>query len=184
VVTVRKQRIVVSGALLSRHAGARIADHRIPVPRRCGGGAWRFLADPNGGAPRAVPDSPEWPSDGGQPGEQRTEKGRRIVDRIMRSRALIRTAAVGAVIVGASATAAPAWAGGIGVILSPAFDNSCAAHAATRSQGGSASSSAAAGGNLVNTPMSGPLNHCGDADAPSNLIDTVPFLTANSVLKP
>lgn len=106
----------------------------------------------------------------------------------MRSRALIRTAAVGAVIVGASATAAPAWAGGIGVILSPAFDNSCSTHAAAGSAagsaGGTASSSATAGGNLVSTPMSGALNHCGDADAPSNLIDTVPFLTANSVAKP
>ncbi|MCQ4080370.1 hypothetical protein NGB36_07105 [Streptomyces sp. RB6PN25] len=102
----------------------------------------------------------------------------------MRTRAWIRTAAVGAVVAGAFATAAPAWADGLGDTASPSLAHGCVTRTAAGTVGATTAGGGAAVSNVLSTPLSGPLNHCGNADIPSNVIDTIPFLAANSVVKP
>ncbi|MFF3312983.1 chaplin family protein [Streptomyces sp. NPDC002952] len=68
-------------------------------------------------------------------------------------------------VVGTGVVATPAFAGGIGSGLSPAFGNECSnrntdalAHGATTDGVG------AAGGNALAVPITGPRNQCGGAD--------------------
>lgn len=73
------------------------------------------------------------------------------------------TAALGAGL----ATAAPASAGGVIVVASPSFDNSCANHGtAKQSAGRTTHGSGTVGGNLAALPAATPLNQCGGADIP------------------
>ncbi|MYT28513.1 MULTISPECIES: hypothetical protein [unclassified Streptomyces] len=65
------------------------------------------------------------------------------------------------------AAAAPASAGGIGVILSPSFDNSCAnQHAAANANADTVHGRGTAGGLSAAIPADTPLNHCGGAELP------------------
>ncbi|GCD41931.1 hypothetical protein GKJPGBOP_01589 [Streptomyces paromomycinus] len=69
---------------------------------------------------------------------------------------------------GVSVAVAPvASAGGIGVLLSPAFGTLCAnrpgAHASGATTGGGPVSN-----NIAKVPFTTPLNHCGGADMPGN----------------
>lgn len=74
-----------------------------------------------------------------------------------------RTIVVALTVLGGS-QAAPAWAGGVGDFLSPAFGTSCANQVGATAIGGGASAPSSAGGNVVGVPLTGPLNHCGGAD--------------------
>ncbi|MFH8409325.1 hypothetical protein ACH4FX_31745 [Streptomyces sp. NPDC018019] len=62
------------------------------------------------------------------------------------------------------AAAAPASAGGILPIASPAFGNSCANRGAPHATGTTAHGTGTGDGNLAGLPISGPSNHCGSAD--------------------
>ncbi|MBT2386457.1 chaplin family protein [Streptomyces sp. ISL-11] len=61
--------------------------------------------------------------------------------------------------------AAPASAGGILPIASPAFGNSCANHGTPHASGTTTHGPGAANGNLAGLPVSNPANQCGGADA-------------------
>ncbi|MFD5604438.1 hypothetical protein ACFWI5_15630 [Streptomyces sp. NPDC127064] len=65
------------------------------------------------------------------------------------------------------AAATPAAAGGIIVIDSPAFNNSCANHGThhPQAQGLTSNGSGPAQGLLAQVPTASPLNQCGGADA-------------------
>ncbi|MEU2438361.1 chaplin family protein [Streptomyces rubradiris] len=66
--------------------------------------------------------------------------------------------------------AAPAWAGGIGDFLSPAFGTACAnLHTGARAAGTTTHGTGAANGNLAGLPLGSPLNQCGGADPLPNL---------------
>ncbi|MFF5426406.1 MULTISPECIES: chaplin family protein [unclassified Streptomyces] len=72
----------------------------------------------------------------------------------------------------ALAPAAPAAAGGIGDVLSPAFATSCVnLHTAARADGATTHGTGTAAGNLAGLPVGSPLNQCGGADAPVCAID-------------
>ncbi len=62
------------------------------------------------------------------------------------------------------ASATPAAAGGIIVIGSPSFMNSCTNHGHATQRGATTNGNGAAGGLLATLPVSGPLNDCGGAD--------------------
>ncbi|MGW6971517.1 hypothetical protein [Streptomyces sp. NPDC054952] len=64
--------------------------------------------------------------------------------------------------------AAPASAGGIGDILSPAFGTNCAnLNTASHAAGATTTGTGAADGNLLGLPLGSPLNQCGGADMPT-----------------
>ncbi|MGW5820318.1 hypothetical protein [Streptomyces noursei] len=64
------------------------------------------------------------------------------------------------------AAAAPASAGGIAVIASPSFDNSCANSQSTDASGPTRHGAGTASGLRTQLPADTPLNHCGGADLP------------------
>ncbi|MEU6171097.1 hypothetical protein ABZ832_04145 [Streptantibioticus parmotrematis] len=65
------------------------------------------------------------------------------------------------------ATASPAFAGGVGVIAGPAFDNTCATrHRVDRAVGRTAHGPGVAR-NLAQLPLTGSYQHCGGADLDS-----------------
>ncbi|MGI5484808.1 hypothetical protein [Streptomyces lavendofoliae] len=53
----------------------------------------------------------------------------------------------------------------MGDFLSPAFGTNCANQAGAAAAGGAASAPSTTGGNALGVPLTGPLNHCGGADA-------------------
>ncbi|MFE7647457.1 chaplin family protein [Streptomyces phaeoluteigriseus] len=67
---------------------------------------------------------------------------------------------------GAAQAVSPAWAGGVGDFLSPAFGTSCANnHAGALPEGATTHGTGTANGNLAGLPIRSPLNQCGDAPA-------------------
>lgn len=73
---------------------------------------------------------------------------------------------------GGLGAAAPASAGGIGDLLSPAFGTSCANRNTGARLGGIADqATGAAGGNTAGLPIGSPLNQCGGADLISVIND-------------
>ncbi|MEU2957106.1 hypothetical protein [Streptomyces xanthochromogenes] len=92
---------------------------------------------------------------------------------------LITAAASGAGMV----TAAPATAGGIGDVLSPAFGTDCAnlnTHA--QAAGTTTRGSGTGGGNLLGFPIGSPLNQCGGADLdPSSQVGPLATNTGNMI---
>ncbi|MGI5484806.1 hypothetical protein [Streptomyces lavendofoliae] len=78
------------------------------------------------------------------------------------------TAALTGVALGAVlASAAPASAGGIGDVLSPAFGTMCGnLNNGARANGSTTHGTGTAGGNLAGLPIGSALNQCGGADAP------------------
>ncbi|MFH8405382.1 hypothetical protein ACH4FX_11505 [Streptomyces sp. NPDC018019] len=64
---------------------------------------------------------------------------------------------------GGLTAAAPAFAGGVGAFLSPAFGNACAQHTGPRT-GGATTYGAGPGGLLVALPFGGSVNQCGGTD--------------------
>ncbi|MGI5485157.1 chaplin family protein [Streptomyces lavendofoliae] len=70
--------------------------------------------------------------------------------------------------------AAPASAGGVGGFLSPAFGITCANHnAGARADGSTRHATGTVGGNLAGVPIGSPFNHCGGADLPDFLLQTL-----------
>ncbi|WP_392893178.1 hypothetical protein [Streptomyces sp. LN699] len=64
--------------------------------------------------------------------------------------------------------AAPASAGGVGDLLSPAFGTNCANHdTVPHAAGATTAGTGAADGNLLGLPLGSALNQCGGADLPS-----------------
>jgi hypothetical protein len=84
----------------------------------------------------------------------------------MIKRTAARVTALATVALGSTvAAAAPAFAGGIGDFLSPAFGTSCAnLNNGARAEGATAHGIGAAGGNLAGLPVGSPFNQCGGAD--------------------
>ncbi|MER7625795.1 chaplin family protein [Streptomyces sp. NPDC126503] len=74
------------------------------------------------------------------------------------------TAALGAPLT----IATPAFAGGIGDVLAPAFGTSCANQHAAHATGNTTHGTGTAAGNLAGLPLGSPLNQCGGADLPLN----------------
>ncbi|MFD6438144.1 hypothetical protein [Streptomyces venezuelae] len=67
--------------------------------------------------------------------------------------------------VGGLAAAGPAFAGGIGDVLSPAFGTNCANHnIGALAAGATTAGTGAADGNLLGLPLGSALNQCGGAD--------------------
>ncbi|MGW0315160.1 hypothetical protein [Streptomyces flavidovirens] len=65
----------------------------------------------------------------------------------------------------AASQAAPAWAGGVGDFLSPAFGTSCAnLNGGALASGSTTHGAGPVGGNLLGLPLGSPLNQCGGAD--------------------
>ncbi|MFC8226282.1 hypothetical protein [Streptomyces sp. NPDC057287] len=74
-------------------------------------------------------------------------------------------ALVGATIGSGLAAASPAYAGGSGAILSPAFATNCGNHNGGRQPTGSTTAgTGAVNGNLLGAPLGSALNQCGGAD--------------------
>ncbi|MET9323676.1 hypothetical protein ABZX75_26355 [Streptomyces sp. NPDC003038] len=74
---------------------------------------------------------------------------------------------------GGLAVAAPASAGGIGDLLSPAFGTSCANYnVGARANGAATQGTGTANGNLAGLPLGSALNHCGGADLADILMST------------
>ncbi|MEV7641378.1 hypothetical protein AB0O32_15690 [Streptomyces rubiginosohelvolus] len=70
-------------------------------------------------------------------------------------------------IAAALSTAAPATAGGIGDLLSPAFGVDCENHRiGSQASGGTAHGTGTIGGNVGRIPLASALNQCGGADLP------------------
>ncbi|MFI9155444.1 hypothetical protein [Streptomyces sp. NPDC053367] len=63
-------------------------------------------------------------------------------------------------------TAAPAAAGGLLPIASPAFGTFCANHGSPHAGGATTHGTGAASSNLAGLPISNPTNQCGGADLP------------------
>ncbi|MFJ6669057.1 hypothetical protein [Streptomyces sp. NPDC091383] len=77
--------------------------------------------------------------------------------------ALALTAAAGSGL----ATAAPASAGGVGDLLSPAFGTTCANHrVGGHTTGATTAGTGAANANVLGLPLGSALNQCGGADFP------------------
>lgn len=137
----------VDGAPAGEHGAERtlgaVGDPRSsPSPRPAGPGATPGRSGPGGGPAGGFPPPPP------TPGEARRRPAPGPGPRPCRP--------------------APA-AGGIGVILSPASDNSCAnQHAAARANGKITHGKGAATGNLAGLPPDSPLNQCRGAQASSN----------------
>ncbi|WP_190129515.1 chaplin family protein [Streptomyces mashuensis] len=68
------------------------------------------------------------------------------------------------------ATAAPAFAGGVGAIASPALDNACATVHHTTDAVGQAVQTPGLGSGVTEVPMSVPFQHCGGADLPDPVV--------------
>ncbi|MFH8350553.1 hypothetical protein [Streptomyces sp. NPDC018045] len=84
----------------------------------------------------------------------------------------------------ALAPAAPAAAGGIGDVLSPAFGTSCAnLHTGARANGTTTHGTGAANGNPAGLPVGSALNQCGGADDPAEIACVAnQFFAAEKVL--
>ncbi|MGI5339434.1 chaplin family protein [Streptomyces sp. CA-181903] len=66
---------------------------------------------------------------------------------------------------------APARAGGLGGLLSPAMGNGCAARdEGTSARGATAASQGSTAGNRLGVPFAGPTNQCGGADLPVGFV--------------
>ncbi|MFE2267545.1 hypothetical protein [Streptomyces griseosporeus] len=63
-------------------------------------------------------------------------------------------------------TAAPAAAGGLLPIASPAFGTFCANHGSPHASGATTHATGAASSDLAGLPISNPTNQCGGADLP------------------
>ncbi|MGW9448655.1 chaplin family protein [Streptomyces sp. NPDC055632] len=88
-----------------------------------------------------------------------------IAESFMMTRTLARGTVVTLTLLGAGQAASPAWAGGVGDFLSPAFGTSCANHhTGARADGTTTHGTGAANGNLAGLPLGSPLNQCGGAD--------------------
>lgn len=86
---------------------------------------------------------------------------------MIRSRAVSAVGLVGVTVGCGLASAAPATAGGVGDLLSPAFGTSCAnMNTGARANGVTRQGTGTAGGNLAGVPVGSALNQCGGADAP------------------
>ncbi|MBM7167576.1 hypothetical protein JQK87_03945 [Streptomyces sp. G44] len=82
-------------------------------------------------------------------------------------------------LLGAAQGASPAWAGGIGDFLSPAFGNGCTNHHGVSTNGATTHGTGAANGNFAGLPIGGPTNQCGGADLPTrSLFSNIPYDTA------
>ncbi|MGW0917184.1 hypothetical protein ACWD1Z_36630 [Streptomyces sp. NPDC002784] len=83
----------------------------------------------------------------------------------MMTRTFARGAVVTVTLLGSAPVVSPAWAGGIGDFLSPAFGTSCANHhTAPRADGATTHGIGTATGNIAGLPVGSPLNQCGGAD--------------------
>lgn len=90
----------------------------------------------------------------------------------MMTRTFARGAVVTVTLLGSSPVVSPAWAGGIGDFLSPAFGTSCANHnTAARAEGTTTQGTGAANGNLAGLPIGSPMNQCGGADLKPKFTD-------------
>ncbi|MVO84974.1 hypothetical protein GPA10_09410 [Streptomyces sp. p1417] len=70
------------------------------------------------------------------------------------------------VLLGAGLTAAPALAGGLLPIASPAFGTSCGNHSTTQTAATTGHGTGTVGGNRAGLPLGSPLNQCGGAELP------------------
>ena len=71
------------------------------------------------------------------------------------------------------ATAAPASAGGIIVVASPSFENTCANGHSSGASGPTTHGPGGVSGLVGQIPLTSPLNHCGGADLiPTNELGT------------
>lgn len=88
-----------------------------------------------------------------------------VVETGMTMRVLGRIAVM-ALTASAATHSMPAWAGGVGDFLSPAFGTSCLNHhTGGHATGQTAHSTGSVDGNLLGLPVASPLNQCGGADA-------------------
>lgn len=69
--------------------------------------------------------------------------------------------------------AAPAAAGGLLPIASPAFGTSCANHGGPHASGATTHGTGTANGNLAGLPISDPVNHCGGADLSTDKVKQI-----------
>ncbi|MFI1677412.1 chaplin family protein [Streptomyces sp. NPDC020607] len=67
-------------------------------------------------------------------------------------------------LLGTGHATSPAWAGGIGDFLSPAFGTSCNNHHGARAEGATSHGTGTASANLAGLPVGSPVNQCGGAD--------------------
>ncbi|MFE2267569.1 hypothetical protein [Streptomyces griseosporeus] len=67
-------------------------------------------------------------------------------------------------------TAAPAAAGNLVPIVSPAFGTFCANHRSPHASGATTHGTGAGSSNLAGLPISNPANQCGGADAPTSTV--------------
>ncbi|MFJ9698361.1 chaplin family protein [Streptomyces fradiae] len=74
-------------------------------------------------------------------------------------------------LLGAAQMVSPAWASGVGDVLSPAFGTDCANHHGTRADGITTHGTGAANGNLAGLPLGSPFNQCGGADTGLGLVN-------------
>lgn len=86
------------------------------------------------------------------------------------SRALTALTLTATAIAGGILAAAPASAGGIGDVLSPAFGTDCANHHGAHADGATTAGTGAANGSLLGLPIGSPLNQCGGADVPGQTL--------------
>lgn len=85
----------------------------------------------------------------------------------MTTRRVLTTLTVTGIAVGGVFTTTPAFAGGVGDFLSPAFGTSCANHNVGPSNTGSTTAGTGTlTGNLAGLPLGSALNQCGGADMP------------------
>ncbi|MFD7711730.1 chaplin family protein [Streptomyces sp. NPDC059785] len=71
-----------------------------------------------------------------------------------------------------AAQAVPAWAGGVGGVLSPVFGQSCAIREAAVDAGpGPADSPGGDAGNVAQVPFIAPYSQCGDGVSPVGALD-------------
>ncbi|GGU61606.1 hypothetical protein GCM10010274_58160 [Streptomyces lavendofoliae] len=92
-----------------------------------------------------------------------------IVKPIMMTRTRARLVVVTMTLLGSAQMASPAWAGGVGDFLSPAFGTKCTNHHGTHADGMTTSGTGAANGNLAGLPIGSPANQCGGADMPDHI---------------
>ncbi len=76
------------------------------------------------------------------------------------------------VTVAVTLSASPAVAGGIVVVASPSENNSCLIYGGG-TVGGTGGSPGTSAGNVVHVPARAPLSHCGGADLPLHILNTI-----------
>jgi hypothetical protein len=100
----------------------------------------------------------------------------------MMTRTLARKTVLTVTLLGVGSVGSPAWAGGVGDFLSPAFGTSCTNHHGTRADGMTTQGTGAGNGNLAGLPIGSPANQCGGADMPTDTAQEA-ALALNSALR-